>query len=119
MTPGEERAIWSRALSTHGAQQLEHMICGYLNLLSRDVQIGELPGLVSTEGMAQLAGILLANIESGERQVLGIHRTMNRLHFRVLRQTKRRLTFLLLSDLPIDCIPSELRRLKAQIDLGV
>lgn len=47
------------------------MICGYLNLLSRDVQFGELPGLVSTEGMAQLAGILLANIESGERPLLG------------------------------------------------
>lgn len=46
MTPGEERAIWSRALSAHGAQKLEQMICGYLDLLSRDMQIGELPGLV-------------------------------------------------------------------------
>lgn len=119
MTPGEERAIWSLALSAHCAQKLEQMICGYLDLLSRDMQIGELPVLVSTEGMAQLAGILLANIESGERPLLGPHRTMNRLHFRLLRQTKRRLTFLLLSDLPIDCVPSELRKLRAQIDLGV
>lgn len=67
MTLGEVRAIWSCALSAHGAQKLEQMICGYLDLLSRDMQIGELPGLVSTEGMAQLAGIMLANIESGER----------------------------------------------------
>lgn len=119
MTPGEERAIWWRALSAHGEQQLEQLICGYLDLLSRDAQIAELPGLVSTEGMSQLAGILIANIESGERPLLGIHRTMNRLHFRVLRQTKKRLTFLLLPGLPIDCVPSELRRLKAQIDLGV
>lgn len=91
MKPVEERAIWSRALSAHDAQQL---ICGYLDLLSRDVPIDKLPELVSTEEMAQLAGILLANIESSERPLLGIHRTINRLHFRVLRQTKRRLTAL-------------------------
>lgn len=119
MTREQERIMWSAVLAAYGAQRLEQMICGHLDALLSQVLIGELPGLVSVEGLAQLAGVLFANIESGERPLLGAHRTMNRIHFCVLRQIKKRLSFLLLADLPFDLVPTDLRKLRAQIDFGV
>lgn len=98
---------------------LEQMICNHLRALQDQGEVGELHGLVSAEGMAQLAGILLANIVAGERPLLGLHRTMSPMHFRVLRQVRRPLSLLTLADLPIDLVPAELRRLRAQLDLSV
>lgn len=106
-------------LAAYGVEKVEQMICDHLSLMLRDGQFGEQPGMASAEGMAELAGILLANIESGERPLLGQHRTMNREHFRVLRRAKKQLSLLFLADLPIGLVPSELRRLRAQLDLGV
>lgn len=119
MTRDQERCLWSAVLAEYGAQKLEQMICDYLSLMLREGQFIEQPALVSTEGLAELAGILLVNIVTGERPLLGALRTMNREHFLVLRRAKRRLALLLLADLPIDFVPVEVRRLRAHLDLGV
>jgi hypothetical protein len=114
MTRDQERCLWSTVLAAYGAQRVEQMINDHLSPMLR-----EQSGMVSAGGMAELAGILLGNIESGERPLLGQHRTMNREHFRVLRQTRRPVSLLILADLPIDIVPPGLRRLRAQLDLSV
>lgn len=92
---------------------------GYLaRILSSDLA-KELPSQVSAEGLAQLVGILLSNLETGERPILGHLRTLYRQHFRVLRYLQSRLTFSLLSDLPADLVPSGMLRFKAQADFSV
>lgn len=79
----------------------------------------ELPSHVSAEGLAQLVGILLSNIESGERPLLGVLRPLYRQHFRVLRYLRTRLTFSLLADLSFSLIPAHMRRQRALLDFGV
>ena len=81
MTRVQERALWAVVLTAFGAQKVEQMISAHLSLMQRNGQFDEQLGLVSAEGMAELAGILLANIETGERPLLGSHRTMNRRTF--------------------------------------
>lgn len=116
MTRDQERCLWSTVLSYYGARRLEQLVCNHLRSLQDQ---GEFSGLVSAEVMAELAGILLTNIEAGERPLLGLHRTLNPVHFRVLRQVRRQLSLLLLADLPIDFVPTELRRLRIQLDLSI
>lgn len=119
MTRVQERALWAVVLTAFGAQKVEQMISAHLSLMQRNGQFDEQLGLVSAEGMAELARILFANIESGERPLLGALRAMNREHFRVLRRVKRQLSLLFLANLPIDLVPAGLRRLRAQLDLSV
>lgn len=78
MAREQERIMWPVVLAVYGVHSLEQMICGHLDALLNQALIDELPGLVSVEGLAQLAGVLLASIESGERPLLGAYRTMNR-----------------------------------------
>lgn len=119
MIRDEERILWAIALSEFGAEALEQKVFGFLESLLRGELATESPLHVSAEGMAQLVGLLLSNIEAGERPLLGALRTMNRQHFRVLLGLRHRLTRSLLGDLPADLVPSGLLRLKAQLDLGV
>ena len=98
---------------------MEQKVFGLLDSLLRGELATELPHHVSAEGMAQLVGLLLSNIEAGERPLLGALRAMNRQHFRVLLGLRDLLTLSLLADLPADLVPSGLLRLKAQLDLGV
>lgn len=119
MTRNENRALWAVALSQYGAESLEQKVLGYLNSLMHGELGEELPSLVSAEGLAQLAGLLLSNIETGERPLLGPLRAMNRHHLRVLRQLHDRLTISLLADLPAALVPKELLALKVEVDLGL
>lgn len=119
MTREQERSLWTTVLAAYGVKKVEQMICDHLNLMLREGQPSEQPALVSAEGMAELVGIMLANIETGERPLLGLHRTMNREHFLALRRARRQLSLLFLANLPIDIVPAELLRLRAQLDLGV
>jgi hypothetical protein len=119
MTRDEERRLWAIALAEYGADALELNVLGYLETILGCDLAKELPSHVSAEGMAQLVGILLSNIETGERLLLDDLRTLYRQHFHVLRYVQRRLTFSLLSDLPADLVPSGMLRFKAQADLGV
>lgn len=119
MTRDEARALWAIALAEYGAQLLEEKVLICLEALLSGQLAEELPLHVSAEGMAQLVGLLLANIESGERPLLGALRTMNRQHFQVLRYLCTRLTLSLLADLPADVVPSTMLRLKVQADFNV
>lgn len=119
MTRDETRALWALALAEYGAQVLEEKILIALETLLSGQLAEELPQQVSAEGMAQLVGLLLANIESGERPLLGALRTMNRQHFQVLRRLQGRLACSLLADLPASHVPTVLRRLRALLDFGV
>lgn len=119
MTHDETRALWAIVLAEYGAQVLEEKILIALETLLSGQLAEELPQQVSAEGMAQLVGLLLANIESGERPLLGALRTMNRQHFQVLRRLKGRLTCSLLADLPESHVPTDLLRLRAVLDFGV
>lgn len=119
MTRNQERCLWSTVLSAFGAQRVEQLVCNHLRSLQDQGEFSGLHDLVSAEGIAELAGILLTNIETGERPLLGLHCTMNPVHFRVLRQVRRPLSLLLLADLPIDFVPAELRRLRIQLDLSI
>jgi hypothetical protein len=118
MTRTEHRALWAIALSHLGAQSLEQKVLGYLNALLDELG-DELSSLVSAEGLAQLAGLLLSNIETGERPLLGPLRAMNRHHLRVLRLLHDRLTISLLADLPAGVIPKRLLALKVEVNLGL
>lgn len=51
--------------------------------------------------------------------MLGKLRTMNRLHFRVLRQLREHLTHGILANPPIPLEPKELLRLRSMLDLGL
>jgi hypothetical protein len=118
MTRKEQRRLWAIALDEYGAAALELSALGYLERSLGSDLARELPGHVSAEGLAQLVGILLSNIESGERPLLGELRPLYRQHFRVLRYLRSRLTLSLLADLPADLVPGSLRRLKVEQDLG-
>lgn len=114
MTRKEQRRLWAIALDEYGAAALELNVLGYRSDLAR-----ELPGHVSAEGLAQLVGILLSNIESSERPLLGELRPLYRQHFLVLRALHGRLTLSLLADLPAELVPNVMLRLKAQADFDV
>lgn len=116
MTHDDDRNVWAIALAEHGAEALEQKVLGFLEPLLEGGLAEDLPRQVSGEGLAQLVGLLLANIEAGERPLLGELRTMNREHFQALRRLQGRLTLSLLSDLPVSVIPPHLRRLRAQLD---
>lgn len=119
MTRDEIRALWAIVLAEYGTQLLEENVLIALESLLSGKLAEELPKQVSAEGMAQLVGLLLANIELGERPLLGALRTMNREHFQVLRRLQGRLTFSLLADLPASHVPTDLLRLRAVLDFGV
>jgi len=119
MTRDETRALWAIALAEYGAPLLEEKVQISLETLLNGQLAEELPQQVSAEGMAQLVGLLLANLESGERPLLGALRTMNRQHFQVLRPLQGRLTCSLLADLPESHVPTDLLRLRAVLDFGV
>lgn len=119
MTRNEKRKLWAIALEEYGAAALELNVLGCLERILAGDLAKELPSYVSAEGLAQLVGILLSNIESGERPLLGELWPLYRQHFLVLRYLQRRLTFSLLSDLPADLVPSGMLRFKAQADFGV
>ncbi|PTU79917.1 hypothetical protein DBO86_06220 [Pseudomonas indoloxydans] len=119
MTRSEQRRLWAIALDEYGAEALEQNVLGCLERILAGDLAQELPSHVSAEGLAQLVGILLSNIESGERPLLGELWPLYRQHFLVLRYLQRRLTFSLLSDLPADLVPNGMLRFKAQADFGV
>jgi hypothetical protein len=119
MTRKEQRRLWAIALDEFGAADLELNVLGYLERLLGSDLARELPGHVSAEGLAQLVGILLSNIESSERPLLGELRPLFRQHFFVLRSLHGRLTLSLLADLPAELVPHAMLRLKAQADFGV
>lgn len=118
MTRDDERKLWAIALEDSSADTLERNVLAYLKRIFGSNVAKELPSHVSAEGLAQLAGILLSNIEHGERPLLGELRPLYRQHFRVLRYLRARLTLSLLADLPADLVPGSLRRLKVEQDLG-
>ncbi|WP_175252614.1 hypothetical protein [Pseudomonas sp. BMW13] len=119
MTRDEARLLWAIALEQYGAEVLEQKVLGFLESLLTGKLAEELPRHVSADGLAQLIGLLLANVEAGERPLLGALRTMNREHFQVLRHLHGRLTITLLSDLPAAHVPAGLRRLRAVADFGM
>ncbi len=119
MTRKGQRRLWAIALAEYGADALKLNVLGYLERILGSDLAKELPSQVSAEGLAQLVGILLSNIETGERPLLGDLRTLYRQHFRVLRYVQSRLTFYLLADLPADTVPSSMLRLKVQADFDV
>ena len=98
---------------------MEQNVLGYLKIVVSSDLAKELPSHFSAEGLSQLAGILLSNIESGERPLLGELWPLYRQHFHVLRYLQSRLTFSLLSDLPAELIPRAMLRFKVQADFGV
>lgn len=100
MTRDQARSLWAIALVEYGAQVLEQKVLGFLETLLTGKLAEELPRHVSADGLAQLVGLLLANVETGERPLLGALRTMNREHFHVLRRLQGQLTLSLLADLP-------------------
>lgn len=118
MTRTEKRALWAVALSHYGAESLELKVLGYLAALLDDMG-EELPSHVSAEGLAQLAGLLLNDIEAGERPMFEPIRAMNRQHLRVLRQLHNHLTLSLLADLPASLFRRELLNIKIDVDLGL
>ncbi|MGV8675547.1 hypothetical protein ACV356_20420 [Pseudomonas aeruginosa] len=77
MTRKEQRVVWAASLKEYGAQALELKVQGYLSMLLTSNLALELPQHVSAEGLSQLAGLLLTNIETGELPLLGALRTMN------------------------------------------
>ncbi|MBB4818260.1 hypothetical protein HNP29_001636 [Pseudomonas alcaligenes] len=119
MTRDDERRLWAIALEEYGADALELNVLGYLERILGGDLAKELPNQVSADGLAQLVGILLSNVETGERPLLGDLRTLYRQHFRVLRFVRSRLTFSLLADLPADLVPRSMLMLKAQADFDV
>ena len=119
MTRNEERMLWAVALAAFGAQAMEQKVLAFLVTPLGAALAEDFPRHVSGEGLAQLVGLLLTNIEVGERPLLGALRTMNREHFQVLRRLQGRLTLSLLADLPPYLVPTVLLRLKAQLDFGV
>lgn len=119
MTRDEARSLWAIALIEYGAQVLEQKVLGFLETLLTGKLAEELPRHVSADGLAQLVGLLLANVETGERPLLGALRTMNREHFQVLRRLQGQLTLSLLAALPVSHIPDGLRRFRAVVDFGM
>lgn len=119
MTRDDQRAVCAIALAEYAVQTLELKVLDYLSALLESSLAQELPRHVSARGLAQLIGLLLANIEAGERPLLGALRTMNREHCQVLRRLQGRLTDSLLADLPASVIPTGLLRLRAQLDFGM
>jgi hypothetical protein len=119
MTRVDHRAVWAIALREHGAQALEEKVLGFLVPLLSGKPAEEFPRHVSPEGLAQLVGLLLANVQARERPLLGALRTMNRGHFQMLRHLQGKLTLSLLADLPASHIPMGLRRLRAVLDFGM
>ncbi|WP_343350960.1 hypothetical protein [Pseudomonas sediminis] len=119
MTRNERRAIWAVALSLYGAQSLEQKVLGFLEALLLGDWSQELPAQVSAEGLAQLIGFILRDIESGERPLLSQLRNMNRQHFRALYQFNEYLTFSILADLPAAVVPRQLLALKLELSLGL
>ncbi|MFC5694849.1 hypothetical protein ACFPU0_04660 [Pseudomonas sp. GCM10022186] len=118
VTREQERAIWTIALATYGSEVLEQQVCRYIEALLLNVVASELPWHVSAEGLAQAARLLLDDLASNERPLLAGLRTMNRAHYRALRQIRTGLAFALLADLPADLLPQHLHRLKVQVDLS-
>lgn len=116
MTHSEKRRLWAIALAEYGADALELNVLGYLERILGNDLAKELPNQVSAEGLAQLVGILLSNVETGERPLLGDLRTLYRQHFRVLRYAQSQLAFSLPADLPADLVPRSMLRFKAQAD---
>lgn len=119
MTRSEQRKLWAIALDEYGAEALEQNVLGYLKILLGSDLAEKLPSHVSADGLAQLAGILLSSIESGERPLLGELWPLYRQHFHVLRYLQSHLTFSLLCDLPAELIPRAMLRFKVQADFGV
>lgn len=119
MTRDQARTLWAIALAEHGAQVLEQKVLGFLETLLSGKLAEERPRHVSAEGMAQLVGLLLANIESGEHALFGALRAMSRQHFQVLRRLQRSLTCSLLAELRASHVPTDLLRLRAVMDFGV
>jgi len=118
MTRTETRALWIAALTHFGSQPLEQKVLIYLEALLDELG-EERPYQVSAEGLAQLVGILLSDIEAGERPMFETLRAMNRQHVHVLRQLRGRLALSLLADLPAGAIPKESRALKLELNLGL
>lgn len=119
MTRDDERKLWAIALEDSGADALERDVLAYLERVFRSNVAKELPSHMSADGLAQLAGILLSNIEHGERPLLGELRPLYRQHFRLLRYLRARLTLYLLADLSADLVPRSMLRFKAQVDFDV
>jgi hypothetical protein len=119
MTRDQQKRLWAIALAEYGTADLEQLVRSTLAMHLDSEQATELPNQVSADGLAELVGILLLNIETGERPLLGALRTMNRLHFRVLRQLCDHLTCAILANLPIRLVPKELLRLRSMLDLGL
>jgi hypothetical protein len=119
MTRDEERGLWAIGLMEYGAESLEQKVLGFLSALLQGELREELPSLVSAEGLAQLVGLLLSEMEAGDPSSLGTLRNMNREHFRVLLHLRKPLGLSLLADLPAALVPHELLKIKLELELGM
>lgn len=119
MNRDQERAIWSLALNQYGLERLEKHVSEHISGIFIHRADVDLPFDASADGLAQVVGLVLEELLSGDRPLLSGYRVMNRSHLQALCQIRVSLAEALLKEIPITGLPRDLKRLRAQADLGI
>lgn len=119
MTRGEERLVWACALELFALPVLQSFVLKSIE----SIQIGkpdcDIPRLASAEGMSEVAGHILADIEQGKRPLLHDFRSFNREHLRALKDIRSAIACEILRRVPEENLSPRLSEIKFRDDLGV
>ncbi len=119
MTRNEERLIWSAALALFSPQVLATWVLEGLRSMMQGMPDGAVPRLVSHEGLAEVAGLILEDVAHGHAPTLLGQRVLYREHLRVLLQLRYAITGHVLMRIPVNLLTPRLSEIRLSGDLGL
>ncbi|WP_031760847.1 hypothetical protein [Pseudomonas aeruginosa] len=119
MNRKEERLIWACALDLFTTPVLQGFVFKSIEHIHTGMRECDIPRLASAEGMAEVTGQLLKDLQQGRRPLLHDFRSFHREHLRALNDIRFAIAGRILRRVPEDHLTPRLSDLKFRIDLGL
>lgn len=119
MTRKEERLVWACALELFALPVLQSFVLKSIEYIQMGKPDCDIPRLASAEGMSEVAGQILADIEQGKRPLLHDFRSFNREHLRALSNIRFAIACEILRRVPEENLTPRLSEIKFRDDLGI
>lgn len=119
MTRNEERLIWSAARALFSPQVLATWVLEGLRSVLEGMPDSDTPRLVSHEGLAEVAALVLEDVAHGHTLTLLGQRALYRDHLWVLQQLRYAIAGQLLMRIPVNMLTPRLFEIRLSGDLDL